>query len=146
MTRLILFYVLFCTTLIFTASGSIADSWNKTSPCGPQSLGMCNADSEDITFTFKVEKWKPTVKYYFHGELGWDTSLGSTQGRIFLKKKGTSLDKRIADWSNPPETAAIEQDITKYIDGNGTYIIQWKYMGGRTGVCIMRSEINPAKK
>ncbi len=88
--------------------------------------------------------WKPGVKYVFHGELSWDPNLLSTQGRIFLKKKGTTLNQRIADWSNPPINAVIEQDITKYVDGNGTYIIEWQYMGGRSGVCIMRSEITPA--
>ena len=144
MTRLILFYVLLCTALIFSASGSIADSWERTSQCPPQAIGRADENPYKNVFTTKIKKWRRTAKYTFHGELFWDKSLRSTQGRIFLKKKGTTMNQRIADWSNPPETAVIEQDITKYIDGKGTYFIEWKYMSGRSGVCIMRSEITPS--
>jgi hypothetical protein len=141
MTRLILSLALLCTALIFSASGSIAADWKKTSSCNVLAIGRSDDVSADNVYSFIVDDWKPTVKYIFHGELSWDTNLGNTQGRIILKKKGTSLEQRIADWTNPPGGAEIEQDITKYIDGNGTYVVEWVYMGGKSGVCIMRSEI-----
>ena len=143
MTRLIIFFALLCTALIYSAGVSADDIWKKTSSCSAQSVGKADAASspEDSIFAYTIENWKPTTKYVYHGELSWDPNLINTQGRIILKKKGTSLEQRIADWSNPPINAEIEQDITRYVDGNGTYIIEWQYMGGRSGVCIMRSEI-----
>lgn len=144
MARLILYSAIFCTAIIFTASGSIAADWKKTSSCNVQAIGRSDVDSADNVYSYIIDNWKPDAKYIFHGELTWDTNLGNTQGRIILKKKGTSLEQRIADWSSPPGGAEIEQDITKYIDGNGTYIVEWKYMSGKSGVCIMRSEITPS--
>jgi len=141
MTRLIVFSALVCTALLFSASGSIADDWKKASTCNVQAIGRSDVDSADNVYTYMIDNWKPDVRYIFHGELTWDTNLGNTQGRIILKKKGTSLEQRIADWSNPPGESEIEQDITKYIDSNGTYIVEWKFMSGKSGVCIMKSEI-----
>ena len=144
MSRMIEFFALFCMALIFSATGVIAADWQKTSSCSIQAIGRSDADSADNVYTYAIDNWKPDVKYAFHGQLSWDTSLGKTQGRIILKKKGTTLEERIADWSNPPGESEIEQDITKYIDGNGTYTIEWVFMSGKTGVCIMKSEITPS--
>ncbi len=144
MSRMIEFFALFCTALILSAGVAIADDWQKASSCSMLSIGKADPNSTENTYSYYIGDWKPGVKYVFRGELSWDPNLLSTQGRIFLKKKGTTLNQRIADWSNPPINAVIEQDVTRYIDGNGTYTIEWQYMGGRSGVCIMRSEITPA--
>jgi len=139
-----LLFAFICTALIFSATGAIAEDWQKASSCSMQAIGKAEPNSTENTYSYYIGDWKPGVKYVFRGELSWDPNLISTHGRIFLKKKGTTLNQRIADWSNPPINAVIEQDVTRYIDGNGSYTIEWQYMGGRSGVCIMRSEITPS--
>ncbi len=148
MYRLVLSISLLCTAIILSAGVSLADdTWRKTSSCSAQSVGRADPDAapSETVFAYTIEDWKPTTKYVYRGELSWNANQGNTQGRIILKKKGTTLNQRIADWSNPPAEAEIEQDITRYVDGNGTYIVEWNYMSGKSGVCIMRSDITSSQ-
>jgi len=145
MTRLMSYLVLLCTAFVFLAGGALAAGWRTTSSCKSETLAKTGANSTDSVFTYNIQEWKPTTKYLFHAELSWDSSLQSAQGRIYLKKKDTSLNERISDWYNPPGDAAIDQDITRYIDGDGTYYIVWEYYSGAS-VCIMKSEINPTEE
>lgn len=115
-------------------------------PCGdPNTIGWAGNSPDNNVIPATVTKWEPNLRYSFYGKFAWDKRQKTTNGEILLKKDGT-LITQIASWnSSAPGTASIEQDITKYITGPGTYSVEWKYTGGNSGACILQSEISPSR-
>lgn len=126
---------------LFLPNNVIAQGWTRTIPCEDlNTIGWAGNDPVGNVILSPVNNWSPKSKYIFYGKLAWDKKQNTTRGNILLKK-GDSTIATIADWVDPPGQSEIKKDITQYITGNGTYSIEWRYTGGASGICIMKSEI-----
>jgi hypothetical protein len=141
MSQLFSFLKIFILLSLFFPNNAMAQGWTRTLPCGdPNTIGWAGNDPVGNVIRTTVSKWSPNLKYFFYGKLAWDKRQGTTRGDILLKR-GDVVIATIDKWVDPPGQAEIRKDITQYITGNGTYSIDWRYTGGASGICIMKSEI-----
>lgn len=122
---------------------ALAD-WERTSPCSDPSWGWAGLDPVKNRYEFTITKWLPEARYKFIGEIAWDPNMGSTKGEILIRKNDEKAWQKIEKWTNPPGRAKIQVDVTDFIKSNGTYQIEWKYISGRSGICIIKSDIVPS--
>jgi len=119
--------------------------WQRASPCSDPLWGWAGLDPVNNIYELAIRDHHPEFRYAFHGEIAWDPNMGSTRGEIRLRRSVENKWQQIETWRNPPGRAKIQVDITKYINGNGRYLVEWKYLSGVSGICIIRSEIVPAR-
>ena len=111
----------------------------------------CSEGERWVGMTPSKVQWLGTVplsqahKAVFHGELRWTPEIqgerNSTYGIVRLEVDGQR--HTIYEWSSP-NTAVFEFDvpIAQYLKGtSGKYRIEWAYTNGKSGICIVRSEI-----
>jgi hypothetical protein len=134
--------IVLCLVFLDSRSGGTA-GWERASPCSDPTWGWAGNDPVGNTKEITIADYSPQLRYVFHGEIAWDTSMGSTQGEIRLKKPGENNWNCVERWSNPPGRAKIKVDVTRFITGNGIYSVEWKYQYGKSGVCIIKSDILP---
>jgi hypothetical protein len=118
------------------------DSLNKgaLSPEVIETLGgWAGIDPYNNKYKQNIIDWSPNNRYTFYGGLVWDPQLITTCGDIYLIKD--EVKNKISEWKNPPGGYKWSVDVTKYINDNGTYFIEWKWTEGKSGIHIVRSEI-----
>ncbi len=125
---------------------ALAD-WERTSPCSDPSWRWAGSDPLNNRHEILIINWLPETRYKFIGEIAWDPNMGSTRGEILLRKIDEKSWHIIEKWGEPtppPGRAKIQVDVSEFIKSNGTYQIEWKYKSGRSGICIIRSDIVPS--